>query len=65
MSKITLMYMINREIGFLNKKIDRKIMRGISYEREARKHRELVHRLRKIESEASMARTFSFASFLF
>lgn len=69
MSKINLMYVINREIKFLNSKIDRKIVRGISYEREARKHRELVHKLRRLESEASMDRTFSlssvFASFLF
>ncbi len=63
MTKITLMYMLNKEIGKLNKQIDRKIMRHKRYDREARKHRELVHRLRRIESEASFARTLNFALF--
>lgn len=65
MSKMTLMYVINKEIKHLNSKIDRKIVKGISYERDARRHRELVHKLRRLESEASLARTFSLASFMF
>lgn len=63
MSKMTMMFEIRREIKSLNDAIDKKILRGQSYERESRRHRYLVSQLRRIESEASMARTFSLASF--
>lgn len=63
MTKMTLMYMISKEIKMLNNQIDRKIVKGHIYAREARKHRELVHRLRRLESEASLARTLTYAFF--
>lgn len=63
MTKITLMYVISKEIKKINSRIDRKIMRGLKYDREARHHRELVYKLRKLESEASLARTFTYALF--
>lgn len=63
MTKMTLMYVLNKEIKTLNSKIDKKIVKGQSYFREARKHRELVHKLRKLESEASLARTLTYAFF--
>lgn len=65
MRKMTLMFAIRRELGKLNSKIDHKIVRGESYDREAKKHKDLVSQLRRLESEASLARTFSLASFLF
>lgn len=63
MTKITLMFMISKEISRLNGKIDKKIMKGQKYEREARYHRELVYKLRKLESDASFARTLTYAMF--
>ncbi len=63
MTKITLMFMIGKEISKLNSKIDKKIMKGQRYEREARHHRELVHKLRRLESDASIARTLTYALF--
>jgi hypothetical protein len=63
MSKMTMMFEIRREIRSLNDAIDKKILRNQSYERESRRHRYLVSQLRRIESEASMARTFALTSF--
>ncbi len=63
MTKITLMYLITKEIKKLNSQIDRKIVKGQKYDREARRHRELVYRLRRMESEASFARTLTYALF--
>lgn len=65
MRKMSLIFAINREIRNLNKKIDQKIIKGISYDKEAARHKNLVHQLRRLESEASLARTFAMASFLF
>ncbi len=65
MKRMTLMFAINRELRSINKKIDQKIVKGISYEKESARHRALVSQLRRIESEASLARTFAMASFLF
>ncbi|MEI6041951.1 MAG: hypothetical protein WCQ00_00035 [bacterium] len=63
MSKMTMMFEIRREVKSLNNAIDKKIIRNQSYEKESRRHRHLVSQLRKIEGEASMARTFALASF--
>jgi hypothetical protein len=65
MRRMTFMFSIRKEITKINKKIDYKIVKGESYEREARRHKDLVLQLRKLESEASLARTLSLASFLF
>mgnify|MGYP007002413928 CR=1 FL=1 len=65
MRKMTLMFAIRREINSLNKRIDLKIVRGESYEKESRKHKNLMLQLRRLESEASLARTFALASFMF
>lgn len=63
MSKMTMMYEIRREIRSLNDAIDKKILRTQTYEKESRRHRYLVSQLRRLESEASMSRTFALASF--
>lgn len=65
MRKMTLMFAIRRELNKLNSRIDHKIVKGEGYERESKKHKTLVSQLRQLESEASLARTFSLASFLF
>ncbi len=62
---MTFMFSIRKEINKINKRIDQKIVKGESYDREARRHKDLVVQLRKLESEASLARTLSLASFLF
>jgi hypothetical protein len=59
------MFSIRKEINKLNARIDQKIVKGETYDKEARRHKELVLQLRKLESEASLARTLSLASFLF
>lgn len=65
MRKMSLMFAIRRELRSINQKIDQKIVKGVSYERESSRHRQLVSQLRQLESEASLARTFALASFLF
>ncbi len=65
MTKMTLMFRIRKELRKLNDRIDCKIVKGEAYERESRRHKDLILQLRRLESEASMARTFSLASFLF
>jgi len=49
MEHITLKHLIAREIDVLNKRIDRKIMSGKPYRREAEKHRALVEQYRRIQ----------------
>ncbi len=65
MQKMSLMFSIRKELRKLNDKIDTKIVRGETYDREAKRHKQLVSDLRRLESEASMARTWALASFLF
>jgi hypothetical protein len=65
MRKMTIMFAIRRELNSINKRIDFKIIKGESYEKESRKHKNLMLQLRRLESEASLARTFSLASFMF
>jgi hypothetical protein len=65
MKRMSHMFAINRELRSINKKIDAKIVKGISYEKESARHRNLVSQLRRLESEASLARTFAMASFFF
>lgn len=65
MRRMTFMFSIRKELNKINERIDRKIMKGESYDRESRRHKDLVVQLRKLESEASLARTLSLASFLF
>ncbi len=38
---------IEREIHNINKKIDIKILRGEDYSKEAREHKELLHKIRQ------------------
>jgi hypothetical protein len=65
MRKMSLMFAIRKELRKLNDRIDAKIVKGETYERESKRHKDLVLQLRRLESEASFTRTFAFASFLF
>jgi len=50
MSKSTLIQEIRKEINNLNDVIDLKIIRGLSYKNEARRHRFLVAQLANLSS---------------
>lgn len=50
MKRITLQHLVRREIDILNKRIDRKILAGKSYRREAARHRALVAQYRRIQA---------------
>jgi|GEM_PF-1890107 len=51
MSKTTLTKEIHKELEKLNDRIDRKIIQGRSYDKEAQRHRELMATLRRISEE--------------
>ena len=55
---------LERKIKELNKKIDSKILRGKSYREEAREHRALLARLRRMTTRSFFSQSFSFLSFL-
>lgn len=57
-------YSIHDELKRLNDQIDRKIIRGLPYAREAREHRRLRSQLSGVRRSAWLARSFGFASFL-
>ena len=51
MNKKTVFKEINKEIKKLNDSIDRKILKGRSYKKEARRHRELLVVMRSISRD--------------
>jgi hypothetical protein len=64
MSKYNLERMLRRELGALNDIIDAKIIRGLSYAREARRHKFLqssLHRLRQSDKSGWLARSLGIA----
>ena len=65
MTKMSLVYMISKELRKLNDKIDHKIVRGMSYDRESQRHKQLLSQLRQVEREAAFSRSFSLMSFFF
>jgi hypothetical protein len=66
MSKSELRYTIKTEIEKINKEIDRKIVRGLPYTREARYHKNLLKRLDIVNRSSILARTMrSFAMMSF
>lgn len=56
MNKKTLFKEINKEIQTLNNKIDKKIVKGRSYEKEARRHKELLFTLKRIHEDTHTKR---------
>jgi len=59
MSKTQLYKSIVHEIDRVNDRIDIKIIRGIPYRREARRHQMLVSQLRRLEREGVRSGWFS------
>ena len=53
---------IEHEIDSLNVVIDEKILRGLSYRFEARRHRDLIRQMRKIRRRPVLSRMLSFVS---
>lgn len=51
MSKTTLLQKIQAELERLNDRIDLKIIKGVSYEKEARRHRELLATLQHLRED--------------
>lgn len=47
MSREQYLKIIEREIHSINKKIDDKIIKGIDYSKEARIHKQLLHKIRQ------------------
>ena len=51
MNKTTLLKEVKRELKKLNNTIDSKIVHGCSYRKEARRHKDLLSTLRRIDEE--------------
>ncbi len=51
MTKTTLLREISKEIEKVNNQIDAKIIRGLAYEKEARRHRNLLATLERVGVE--------------
>ena len=47
MSREQYLKIVEREIHNINKKIDVKILHGMDYSKEAREHRQLLHKIRQ------------------
>jgi hypothetical protein len=54
--------LLEKELTTLNWIIDEKILHGISYHREAKRHRELIKQARRERRRPFFARVFSYAS---
>jgi hypothetical protein len=63
MSKQQAIRVIRSEIARLNQQIDLKIIRGVSYRREALRHKSLMSQLARLEPRRSIfARSLQFVS---
>lgn len=68
MSKQNFEKALRDELEILNDTIDRKIIKGLSYTREARRHKMILSQILDIRRKSSRSSWFSrlgFASFLF
>lgn len=54
MSKKTLIKEIRKEINNLNIEIDMKILKGLSYKKESKRHKFLMSQLRSISHQSSL-----------
>ncbi len=61
MTKYQYLNAIEREVKKLNETIDRKIVMGVDYSFEARRHRFLLARAKKLRRQSLFTRFFSFA----
>ena len=65
MSKEKLVKTLSSEIKEINEVIDMKVIRGLSYRTEAKRHKLLVRMLQDVNRRVQLRSTWSFASFLF
>ncbi|NVN97416.1 hypothetical protein HXX01_04295 [Candidatus Nomurabacteria bacterium] len=56
MSKKQYLSIIEQEIHNINKKIDMKILQGMDYAREAREHKQLLHKIRQHKRKGFLGR---------
>ena len=68
MSKQNLEKILKQELEILNDEIDRKIIRGLSYSKESRRHRFIMKRLGDIRARGNskfgwLTKSLRFASF--
>jgi hypothetical protein len=59
MSKYNLERALRRELAGLNEVIDRKIVRGLSYSKEAKRHKAVLKSLSMLRQSGWFARPFS------
>lgn len=64
MSKTELKYELQAEISKVNHIIDKKIVRGLPYTREARYHKNLLQRLSIIRQKSFLARSMRYVGAL-
>jgi len=64
MSKQKLLNTLASEIEQINEEIDLKVIKGIPYGREARRHKLLVLMLNEVSERMNVRQSFSFLSFL-
>ncbi len=67
MSKQNLEKALRDELHTLNDTIDRKIIKGLSYVKEARRHKVIIDSILSLrrQNRGSWFRSFGFASFIF
>lgn len=63
MSKRKILTVLYHELERVNAEIDKKIIKGASYRRESKRHKEILHRLRRMKGGFSW--TFPFRTFGF
>jgi hypothetical protein len=59
MSPFTVSRQISREIAAINEAIDRKIIKGLPYAREARRHKELLRLSKSLSRERGIGLSLS------
>ncbi len=65
MSQIESSRVLIKRLNYINKTIDRRIIEGLSYKKEAKQHKELLAKLSRTKKESwSMKLASSFAMFL-
>jgi len=58
MSKSTLTTEIHKELAKLNDRIDRKIIKGQLYQKEARRHKELLATLQRVADDSRQSASY-------
>ncbi len=51
---------VEREIHNINKKIDIKILQGVDYRKEAREHKQLLHKIRQHKRKGFLGNLLNF-----